>query len=67
MRKSCISARGTTVSFKEIEGVVWGDNATSESTRRTLIYRLRSKLEYRLIETTPNVGVRLMSDYSDSA
>jgi DNA-binding response OmpR family regulator len=62
-----ISARGTTVSFKEIESVVWGDSVTSESTRRTLIYRLRSKLEYRLVETIPNVGVRLKSDYSDRA
>jgi DNA-binding response OmpR family regulator len=62
-----ISARGTTVSFKEIESVVWGDSVTSESTRRTLIYRLRSKLEYRLVETIPNVGVRLKLDYSDFA
>jgi len=39
---------------------IWEDSTVSDSTLRTLIYRLRSKLEYKLIETIPLSGCRLL-------
>jgi len=51
--------KGEVVEFDIIENIIWEDNTVSNSTLRTLIYRLRAKLEYKLIETIPTIGCRL--------
>ncbi len=57
--KILIEAKGNIVPFKYIESLIWSDNFISDSTLRTLLYRLRAKVEYRLIETIPTIGCRL--------
>lgn len=54
-----VEAKGAIVSFREIEYYIWPDMPVSDSALRTLIYRLRSKLEYKIIETIPTVGCKL--------
>ncbi len=54
-----IEAKGNIVSFSNIEYLIWSDLPVSNSTLRTLIYRLRAKLEYKLIETVPGIGCKL--------
>jgi len=58
-----IDARGAIVSFSDIEYQIWPDSPTSDSTLRTLIYRVRTKLEYKLIETIPTFGCRLTNTF----
>ena len=57
-----ISARNTTVSYYTIEQEIWGSKPVSSSTVRTLIYRLRSKLNQNLIQSEANIGIFLDSD-----
>ena len=57
--KLLIDARGYIVNFDTIEEELWSDNFVSASTMRTLIYRLRGKLEYKLIENIYNQGLKL--------
>lgn len=57
--KLLISANGKIVPFSTIEEHIWQSNTVSESTFRTLVYRLRSKLEFKLIETIPSFGYKL--------
>ena len=52
--------KGNIVPFETIEYLIWEDASVSDSTLRTLIYRLRSKLEYKLIETIPLHGCKLL-------
>ncbi len=54
-----IKARTFIVTNKQIEYEIWGNNVISESSVRTLVWRLRTKLEYKMIETIPYQGVRL--------
>jgi len=54
-----ISAKGNIVSFNELVYEIWPDELVSDSTLRTLIYRLRTKLEHRIIETIPAFGCKL--------
>lgn len=54
-----VEAKGAIVSFREIEYLIWPDIAISDSALRTLIYRLRTKLEYKIIETIPSTGCKL--------
>ncbi|MDD2896531.1 MAG: response regulator [Aliarcobacter sp.] len=54
--KILVESKGKVVAFSDIEYKIWGNNTVSNSTLRTLIYRLRAKLEHKLIETIPNVG-----------
>jgi DNA-binding response OmpR family regulator len=54
-----ISAKGNIVSFSTLENFIWPGAPVSNSTLRTLIYRLRSKLEYKLITTIPSIGCKL--------
>lgn len=56
-----IEADGNIVSFKEIEYLLWQNNSVSDSSLRTIIYRLRNKLEHKLIETIPSFGIRLIN------
>ena len=55
-----IDAKGNVVPFSRIDYEIWGDNTVSESTRRMLLYRLRSKLEHKFIETISGVGCKLV-------
>ncbi len=57
--KILIDAKGEIVTMEEIESTIWQHTSISDSTLRTLIYRLRCKLENKLIETIPTVGVKL--------
>lgn len=54
-----IKAKGSIVSTKQIEYEIWGNNVISESSVRTLVWRLRTKLEYKTIETIPYQGIKL--------
>lgn len=56
-----VEAKGRIVSFREIEYILWPDAPISDSTLRTLIYRLRTKLEYKIIETISSVGCKIIS------
>jgi len=57
--KILIEAKGKIITFEEIEHSIWPENPVSNSTLRTLIYRLRVKLEYKFIETIPAFGCKL--------
>ena len=57
--KLLMYSRGYIVDFKTIEEEVWQDDFVTSSAVRTLIYRLRGKLDYKLIETVHNHGVKL--------
>lgn len=52
-------SKGEIVPFETLEYKIWEEDSVSSSTLRTLIYRLRGKLEHRLIETVQRVGCRL--------
>lgn len=54
-----IASNNTIVSFSDIEYNVWPDKIVADSTLRSLIFRLRSKLNHKLIETIPSFGCRL--------
>lgn len=54
-----IEARGNIISSETILYNVWEGNEISESSVRTLVYRLRSKLNHQIIETIPYHGFRL--------
>ncbi len=55
-----IEEKGDIVPFSVLENHVWEGNPISDSALRTLIYRLRGKLDYLLIETVPSFGFRLI-------
>ena len=57
--KMLIDAKGQIVRFEDIENIIWESQIISSSTLRTLIYRLRAKFEYKIIETLPNIGCRI--------
>jgi len=54
-----IEAKGEIVPFATLEHHIWQGNLVSDSALRTLLYRLRGKLEYLIIETVPSFGIRL--------
>ncbi|MCV6608625.1 MAG: response regulator [Campylobacterales bacterium] len=55
-----VRSHGTLVDLKTLEYNIWPDEPVSESALRTLVYRLRTKVEYKLIETISGVGVKLV-------
>lgn len=57
--KILVEADGQIVNFDEIQEQIWSDSDMSDSAFRTLLYRLRIKLEYKLIETIPSFGYKL--------
>lgn len=61
--KILIEAKGETVSFQSLESQLWPSSDVSSSTLRTLIYRLRSRLDHKLIETEQMIGCRLVLEY----
>ncbi|AXH11282.1 response regulator [Halarcobacter bivalviorum] len=56
-----IEAKGNIVSKDTILYNVWKENYVSQSSVRTLVYRLRNKLNHQLIETIPYHGFRLIT------
>lgn len=54
-----IEANGKLVTFETLEHFLWPEAPVSQSTLRTFIYRLRTKLEHKLIETVPSIGCKL--------
>lgn len=58
--KILIEAKGELVSFEDLEYQLWPTRTVSASTLRTLIYRLRTKLEHKLIDTVQMAGCRLV-------
>jgi len=58
-----VEAKGEIVPFSTLEHHIWQGNLVSDSALRTLLYRLRGKLEYRLIETVPSFGFKLFSPF----
>jgi len=56
--KLLIEAKGQLVSIVDVETDLWPDKFTSESTRRGVVSRLRSKLKYQFIETVSGQGYR---------
>ena len=54
-----IKAKGSELSFEYIEEQIWNDREVSESTLRTLVYRLSAKLEFKLIKSIPSYGYKL--------
>lgn len=54
-----LESKGEIVPFSHIEYMIWGTNSISESTLKTLIYRLRTKLDYKFIETVQSVGCKI--------
>ena len=61
--KLLISAKGNFVSYYTIEQEVWEGEIVSSSALRTLIYRLRGKLKYKLIESQSGYGIRLSTSF----
>lgn len=58
-----VDSKGSIVSMREIEHYIWPEAAVSNSTIRTLLYRLRAKVEYKLIETIPSIGCKLTPNF----
>lgn len=58
-----LDAKGAIVSNADLEYMLWPNEPVSQSSLRTLIYRLRSKLEHKLIETVHSAGCRLTPHY----
>lgn len=54
-----IKNRGSIVPFSKIDFEIWPEQSVSDSALRTLIYRLRTKLNYKLIETIPYKGCKI--------
>lgn len=58
--KMLIEAKGSAISFEEIESELYPENPPSASSIRTLIYRLRSSLEADMIQNELNYGIKLV-------
>ena len=57
-----LNAKGELVPFSTIEHYIWVDKSISDSTLRTLMYRLRSKFNHKLIETVNTLGCKINMD-----
>jgi len=55
----CLEYKGKIVSHEQIDEHIWPNKAVSESTRRGLHFRLRTKLNNQLFETVIGVGCRI--------
>ncbi|RXJ87120.1 DNA-binding response regulator [Arcobacter sp. CECT 8985] len=54
-----IAAKGNIIEFADIEYEIWPNSTVSDSSLRTLLYRLRNKIDPELIETIQSFGCRL--------
>jgi DNA-binding response OmpR family regulator len=57
--KLLIDAKGKVVKFTVIEEKIWEGESVNNTSLRTLLYRLRSKLKHKLIESEFNIGLKL--------
>ncbi len=55
----CLRRRGNTVPYSVIDDLVWDGKVVSDSTRRGLYHRLRTKLNKQLFETVTGIGCRV--------
>lgn len=55
-----IEANGNIVSFEDIERNVWSDKIVADSTVRSLIHRLRCKIDPKLIKNHLGIGCQLI-------
>lgn len=55
----CFAHRGQIVPHETIDQLIWPDKSVSESTRRGLHFRLRTKLNNNLFETVIGIGCRI--------
>ncbi len=54
-----LKAKGELVPFSAIEHYIWLNKSISDSTLRTLIYRIRTKFNHKLIETITSLGCKI--------
>jgi DNA-binding response OmpR family regulator len=54
-----IKAKGNTLEFEYLEREIWTEKVVTNSALRTLLHRLRAKLNYKLIITIPCYGCYL--------
>lgn len=54
-----IRAKQNVVSIYDIENVIWPNKEANENTRRSLIGRLRAKLNHKFIKTIPSLGYKI--------
>ncbi|TLP40516.1 response regulator [Arcobacter arenosus] len=54
-----IKSKNSVVSIYDMENEIWPDKLPNENTRRTLVCRLRIKLNNKFIETIPAIGYRI--------
>lgn len=57
--KLLYGSKNNIVPMHTIEYTIWPDELVSQSTVRTLLYRLRTKLNHKLIETIPSFGCKI--------
>jgi len=55
-----IHSRGNLVTFEDIEENIWSDTVIADSTLRSLIYRLRCKIDPSIIQTITGFGCKLV-------
>lgn len=55
----CYLSKGFFVPMSSIEYYIWGEEPTSNSTRRGLIFRLRKKLNYTIFEYSSGLGCKV--------
>ena len=55
-----IASVNNIVSIYDIENEIWPDKNFNINTTRALISRLRAKLKYKIIETVPSLGYRVI-------
>jgi DNA-binding response OmpR family regulator len=55
-----LRSKNDIISVYEMENAIWPDKAPNENTRRSLVNRLRAKLDNRFIHTIPAVGYRIL-------
>lgn len=57
--KLLYSSKNSLVPMHIIEHTIWPDEPASDSSFRTLLYRLRRKLDHKLIENIPSLGYKI--------
>ncbi|HFU73920.1 MAG TPA: response regulator transcription factor [Helicobacteraceae bacterium] len=55
----CLQHRGHIVPHEQLDALIWPDKSVTESTRRGLHFRLRTKLNNNLFETVVGLGCRI--------
>ena len=54
------TSKNQIVSIYNIENAIWPDKDFNVNTTRALVSRLRAKLKYKIIETIPSMGYRVL-------